>query len=133
MDPIRKSISYRDIEEQESSIQENPLRDMFAIASSKVLNSADLEYEESQRFARWKRPSINASKFYADLSTFHLVAATRISIKESISQIQENSNCVQSIPLLNPKQLQAEAKRLKTQYLHLGCIRIGIHALTHRV
>lgn len=59
---------------------------------------------------------------------FHLKAATRISIKESISQIQENSYNIQSIPLLDPKALQAEAKRLKTKYLHLGCI----SPLTHQ-
>lgn len=126
------SVSYRDIEEQESSAQENPLRDMFAIASSKVLNSAELEYEESQPSTRWQLPSINALEVYVDTSAFHLIAATRISIKESMSKIQENYDCVQSIPLLNPKQLQAEAKRLKTQYLHLGCTRTGIHALTHQ-
>ena len=32
---------------------------------------------------------------------------------------------------MDPKTLQAEAKRLKTKYLHLGCIRIGISALAH--
>jgi len=78
---------------------------MFASASSRVLNSAELEYEETQPSARWQLPRINASEVYSDLSAFHLKAATRISIKESISQIQENSDCVQSIPLLNSKQL----------------------------
>ena len=66
------------------------------------------------------------------MSDFHLIAATRISIKESISSIQKNSDCIQSIPLLDPKQLQEEAKKLKTQYFHLGCIRVGINALTHQ-
>lgn len=63
---------------------------------------------------------------------FHLKAAIRISIKESISQIQENSDNIQSIPLLDPKVLQTEAKRLKTKYIHLECIRIGINLLTHQ-
>lgn len=63
---------------------------------------------------------------------FHLKATTRISIKESISQIQEKSDNIQSIPLLDPKALQAKAKRLKTKYLHLGCIIIGISSLTHQ-
>lgn len=48
MEPLRKSISFQEIEERESSVQENLLRDMFASASTLVLNSAELEYEETQ-------------------------------------------------------------------------------------
>ena len=52
---------------------------MFASASSHVINSVELEYEESQPSARWKLPSIDASHVYSDLLVFHLKAATRIS------------------------------------------------------
>ena len=105
---------------------------MFDSSSSSVINSVELEYLECQPSPRWKFPSINASDVYSDLSSFHLIAATRLSVKETISQIQENSDCVQSIPLLDPKILQEKAKMIKTQYLHLGCIRVGINALIHR-
>ena len=77
-------------------------------------------------------PKISGSEVYVDMAVWNLKAATRISIKESISSIEENSNCVQSIPLLDPKQLQAEARKLGTKYLHLGCIRVGINTLTHK-
>ena len=105
MDSFRKSISFCELEDRESSAEENPLRDMFASSSSRVLNQAELEYEEPQPSARWQLPSIFASEVYDDLSIFHLKASTRISIKESISQIQENSDNIQSIPLLDPKSL----------------------------
>lgn len=48
MDPFRKSVSFHELEERESSTIENPLRDMFALTSSRVLNQAELEYEEPQ-------------------------------------------------------------------------------------
>lgn len=81
MDSFRKSVSFREIEERESSAIENPLKDMFASSSSRVLNQDKLEYEESQPSARWQLPSISTSEVYADMSIFHLKAATRINIK----------------------------------------------------
>ena len=105
---------------------------MFASSSSRVINESELLYEEAEPQARWVLPKISASELYADLGVWHLKAATRITIKESISSIEENSDCVQTIPLLNPKKLQAKAQKLGTKFLHLGCIRIGIHALTHQ-
>lgn len=89
MEPFIKSISFHEIKERESSVQENPPRDMFTSASSRVLNSSELEYEETQPSARWQLPRISAFEVYSNLSAFHLTTATRISIKESISQIQE--------------------------------------------
>ena len=105
---------------------------MFASPSSRVLNSSELLYEDAEPSARWVLRKISASEVYAGLGVWNLKAATRISIKESISSIEENSDCVQSIPLLDPKKLQAEAHKLDTKFLHLGCIRVGINALTHK-
>lgn len=105
MDSFRKSVSFCELEDRESSAEENPLRDMFASSSSRVLNQVELEYEEPHPSSHWKLPAIFTSEVYNDLSVFHLKAATRITIKETISQIQENSNNIQSIPLLDPKYL----------------------------
>ena len=108
MDSSRRLVSFREIEDKDQA-EKNPLRDMFASSSSHVIKSVELEYVESQPSTRWQLPVINASDVNSNLSPFHLISATRISIKETVIQIQENSECVQSIPLLNPKYLQAEA------------------------
>jgi len=63
---------------------------MFASSSSRVINSVELEYEEPQPSARWELPAIAPSEVYSDLSVFHLKSATRISIKEFVSQILVN-------------------------------------------
>lgn len=52
--------------------------------------------------------------------------------EESVSTIQQNNNEVQTISLLNPKEIQKEAKKHGTQFVHFGCIRIGINALVHK-
>ena len=132
MEPFSKSISFHELEERDSQAEENPLRDMFASSASRTLNSAKLTYEESQPSARWELPQISPSEVYSDLAPFHLIVVSRIRIKESVSQVQENSDSIQTISLLDPKALQAEAKKLKTNYLHLGCIRVGINPLVHK-
>jgi hypothetical protein len=43
---------------------------------------------------------------------FHLKAITRIFVKESVSTIQQNSNEMQTIALLDPKEIQKEAKNM---------------------
>jgi hypothetical protein len=63
---------------------------------------------------------------------FHLKAITRVIVKESISRIQQNSDVSQTIPLINAKEIQNEAKKHGTNYLHFGCIRIGISPLVHK-
>ncbi|MGV7648695.1 hypothetical protein PJM23_29215, partial [Mycobacterium kansasii] len=68
--------------------------DMFSSSSSRVINSAELEYEEPRHFARWELPAIAPSEVYIDLSVFNLKVANRISIKEFVSQIQENSDII---------------------------------------
>ena len=73
---------------------------MFATSSSRVLNSTELAYEEPQPSVQWELPLIAPPEVYSDLSTFHFIATTRISIKESVSQIQENSDNIQTISLL---------------------------------
>lgn len=93
---------------------------MFANSSSRTLNSAELTYEETQPSPWWELLAITLSEVYSDLAPFHLIAASRISIKEFVSQVQENSDNIQTIFLLNHKVLQVEAKQLKTNYLHLG-------------
>ena len=113
MESARRSVSFQQLDEKDK-VEENPLRDMFVSSSSNVINSIELEYLECQPYPRWQLPNINAYNVYSYFSAFHLISATIISIKETISKIQEKSGCVQSIPLLDPKILQAEAKRLKT-------------------
>jgi len=103
--PPRKSISFRELEERDSQAEENPLREMFASSSRRVLNFAELSYEESQPSARWELPQIAPSEVYSNLSAFHLIAASRIIIKESVSQVQENSDNIQTISLLKTKEL----------------------------
>ena len=127
---MSKSVSFRELEEKDRA-EQNPLRDLFASSSSRVINESDHLYEEVEPQAIWVLPKISASQVYSDLGVWHLKAATRITIKESVSSIEENSDRVQLIPILNPKELQAEARKLGTQFLHLGCVRVGIHALVH--
>lgn len=110
---FRKFVSFRELEEDDSHPEENPLKEMFENSSSRTLNSVELTYEEFQPSARWALSDITPSEVYSDLAHFHSIAASRISIKESVSQIQVNSESIQTIPLLNPQALQAEAKRLK--------------------
>lgn len=107
MDSFRKSISFRELEEKDSQAEENPLRDMFENSSSRTLNSAELTYQEDQPSAWWELPAISPSEVYSDLAPFHLIATSMISIKESVSRVQENADCIQRIPLLDPKALQA--------------------------
>lgn len=78
---------------------------MFSSSLSRVLNQVELEYEEIQLSAQWELLSIAPSEIYNDISMFHLKVVTRINIKESVSQIQENSDNIQTIPLLDPKAL----------------------------
>ena len=106
---------------------------MFESSSNKTLNSADLELVEKNPQAAWKLPSVNPSQVYADLSMFHLKVVSLVKVKEVVSEVQENCDTTQTVALLDPKEIQAEAKRHGTKYLHLGCIRVGISALTHKV
>lgn len=92
MESFRKFVSFRELEERDSKADENPLQEMFATSSCRVLSSAELAYEESQPSARWELPLIAPAEVYSDLSAFHLIASTRIRIKESVSQIHENSD-----------------------------------------
>ena len=128
---MSKSVSFRELAEEEQ-VEKNPLRDMFASSSSRVINESDHLYEEVEPQARWVLPNIKPSQVYNDLGVWHIKAATRITIKESVSSIQENSDQAQLIPILNPKELQAEARKLGTECLHLGCLRVGINALVHQ-
>lgn len=104
MDNSRRSISFRELEAKEKA-EENPLKDMFSSSSKRVINSTELGYFESQPTPKQCLPSISSSEVYTDLSMFHLKAVTRISIKESINQIQENLDSVQTISLLDTKKL----------------------------
>ena len=113
MESARRSLSFCELDEKDKD-EENPLRDMFASSSSHVINSTKLEYLEFQPSPRWQLPNINPSNIYFDLSAFHLISPTIISIKETIRQIQENFDRVQSISLRDPKILQEKAKRKKT-------------------
>ena len=88
---MSKSVSFRELAEEEQA-EQNPLRDMFASSSSRVINESNLLYEEVEPQARWVLPNIKPSQVYNDLGVWHLKAATRITIKESVSSIQENSD-----------------------------------------
>ena len=63
---------------------------------------------------------------------FHLKAFSCVKVKEVVSEVQENCDTTQTVALLDPKEIQDEAKRHGTKYLHLGCIRVGISDLTHK-
>ena len=82
-------MSFRELEENDRATQ-GPLRDMFASSSSRVTNESDHLYEETEPQAKWVLPKISASQVYNDLGVWHLKAATRITIKELISSIEEN-------------------------------------------
>lgn len=103
MESFRESVSFCELEERDSQAKENPLRDMFASSSSRTLNFVELTYEETQPSARWELPHISPFEVYSDLAPFHLIVASRISIKESVSQVQENFDNIHTISLLNPK------------------------------
>jgi hypothetical protein len=63
---------------------------------------------------------------------FHLRAVCRVIVKESVSRIQQNSDVSQTISLINVKEIQVEEKKHKTNFLHFGCIHIGINPLVHK-
>jgi hypothetical protein len=54
------------------------------------------------------------------LIPFVLKAITRIFVKESVSTIQQNSNEMQTISLLDPKEIQKEAKNMEPNLFILG-------------
>jgi len=129
-----RSMSFKDIKrsEEDAETSTSGLESMFSLSRSQTINQADIEIVEENPQAAWKLPSISPSQVYQDLNMFHLKAITRIFVKESVSTIQQNSNEMQTIALLDPKEIQKEAKKHKTKFLHFGCIRIGINALVHR-
>ena len=63
---------------------------------------------------------------------FHLKVVSRLIVKESVSRIQQNSDVSQTISLINVKEAQSEARKHKTNYLHFGCIRVGISPLVQK-
>jgi hypothetical protein len=105
---------------------------MFVFNRSQSINHASIEEVETQPQATWKLPLISPSCVYQDLNIFHLKVVTRVIVKESVSRIQQNSDVSQTISLINAKQIQKEAKRHGTNYLHFGCIRIRINPLVHK-
>jgi hypothetical protein len=105
---------------------------MFAYNRSQSINHASIEEVETQPQAAWKLPPISPSRVYQDLNMFHLKAVTRVIVKESVSRIQQNNDVSQTIPLINAKEIQNEAKKHGTNYLHFGCIRVGISPLVHK-
>lgn len=113
-------------------MKHNGLQSIFNVCNSKTLNHSEIEIPETQPSATWKLPSISPSEVYVDLSMIHLKEITIISKKKCVSEVQQNCDTAQTIPLLNPKELQAEEKQHGTNYLHLGCIRIGVSTLSHR-
>jgi hypothetical protein len=132
-----KSMSFREIQnaEEESTsgrTSTSSLDSMFADNKLRSLNHASIEEIETQPQAAWKLPAISPSRVYNDLSMFHLKAVSRVIVKESVSRIQQNSDVSQTISLINVKEVQAEARKHKTNYLHFGCIRVGINPLVHK-
>jgi hypothetical protein len=130
-------MSFRDIERSEEETEastsgQDGLVSMFSLSRSQSINEANMEIVEENPQAAWKLPAINPSQVYKDLTMFHLQAITRIFVKESVSTIQQNINEVQTISLLDPKEIQKEAKKHGTKFVHFGCIRIGINALVHK-
>lgn len=60
------------------------------------------------------------------------LAITTVFVKECVFEVQHSYDTIQTIPLFNQRELQAEARRHGTNYFRLGCIRIGVSALTHK-
>jgi hypothetical protein len=132
-----KSMSFREIRESEqenepSTSGSDALGSMFSMSRSSSVNQADFDLVEESPQAAWKLPQINPAKVYKDLTPFHLTAVTRVFVKESTSTIEQNSNEVQTISLLNPEEIRKAAKNHKTNFVHFGCLRIGINALVHK-
>jgi hypothetical protein len=125
-----RSMSFKEVRDVECSTSESSLSSMFSDNHTECLNKANIEVVESQPQAAWKLPAISPNQVYNDLSMFHLRAITRVFVKESVSRIQQNSDVTQTISLLNVKEIQAEAKKHKTNYLHFGCIRVGIKCIS---
>lgn len=130
-------MSFRDIKRTEEELEastsgQEGLANMFSLSKSQSINEANMEIVEENPQATWKLPAINPSHVYKNLNMFHLQAITRIFVKESVSTIQKNSNEVQTISLLDPKEIQKEAKKHGTKFVHFGCICIGINALVHK-
>jgi hypothetical protein len=105
---------------------------MFSLSRSQSINHANIEEVETNPQAAWKLPTYNPSKVYQDLNMFHLKAVTRVFVKESISTIQQNSNYSDNFSFKSKRNPTRSQKRHKTQFVHFGCIRIGINALVHK-
>jgi hypothetical protein len=132
-----RSVSFREVKNAEETSTSgsdpvNSLESMFSLNRTQSINHASIEEVETNPQAAWKLPPISPSKVYQDLNMFHLKAVTRVFVKESVSRIQQNSDVSQTISLINPKEVQKEAKKHGTNFLHFGCIRIGINALVHK-
>jgi hypothetical protein len=129
-----RSMSFREIRENEetSTSGSEGLANMFSLSRSSSTNQAEIEIIEENPQAAWKLPAIDPARIYKDLSAFHLKAITRVFVKESTSTIQQNSNEVQTISLLNPAEIKKTAKKHDCKFVHFGCIRVGINALVHK-
>jgi len=129
-----RSISFKKIKnvEELASRNSSALSEMFESCPTTTLNTANIKHVQQNPQAAWKLPNIAPSQVYADLSMFHLKVVSHVKVKEVVSEVQENCDTTQTIALLDPKEIQAEAKRHGTKHLHLGCIRVCITALTHK-
>ena len=93
-------------------------------------NSVTLSIEEPNPRMAWKLPQLSASDVYSNLSAFQLKALSHIKIRENSIRTELNLNTMMTVPLLEPKHIQAAIKS-GYKYVHLGMVRIGLNAL-HR-
>ena len=120
------SLSVQDIERQESSL--DPM--LSSSSGSHEVNSADFDIPEPSPSKDWKLPPLKPEEVYNNVKRFGLVATTSIKIKESCLQCDANLNKMMKIPLLSKSDLD-KAKAKGYQFMHLGCVKIGINPL-HR-
>jgi len=119
------SQSIADLERQESS-----LSGLVGTSGSHLENSAEFEVPEPSPTKDWKLPPLKPEEVYEKVKKFHLLAVTTIKIKEKSITCDANLNRMMKIPLITREEVDKALKK-GYQYMHLGCVKIGINPL-HR-
>ena len=119
------SLSIQDLERQESS-----LSNLASTSGNQLENSAEFDILEPSPTKDWKLPPIKAEEVYEKVKKFGLIATTSIKIKEKSFECNANLNRMMNIPLLSRQDIDNAIKK-GYQYMHLGCVKIGINPL-HR-
>jgi hypothetical protein len=96
------------------------------------VNNFNKVYKEEKPLSTWQLCKLSTKDIYDDMPMFQLHASSQFKIIEMVSEVQQNAydHCI--IPTLDPHEIRIEAKKTRANFLHLGCIRIGIEPL-HKV